>query len=76
MDDIGIGKAAETPLDDADNALRREIGRQLDLCDRLLPMVTARRDDRSTAALAGAARRLSMSALRLAGLRERQQRTQ
>jgi cytochrome P450 len=77
IDDIGIGKAAETPLDDADNALRQEIRRQLDLCARLLPKVTARHDDTtSTAALAVAAGRLRMSALRLAGLRERQQRTQ
>lgn len=77
IDDIGSGQAAETPLDDADNALRQEIRRQLDLCARLLPKVVARHNDTtSTTALAVAAGRLRMSAVRLAGLRERQQRSQ
>jgi hypothetical protein len=75
IDDIGPGQAAETPADDRDNALRKEIREQLDVASPLLPKIAARPDDTtSVTGFAVAAGRLRASVRSLADLRERQHR--
>jgi Effector-associated domain 1 len=76
IDKIGLGKSAETAVDDRDKVLRKEIHRQLDLSAVLLSKVAARHDDTtSVTGLTAAVGRLHMSARDLAGLRERHHRS-
>ena len=72
IDKIGLGKAAETPEDDRDNAYRREIRRELEnFSSSLSGAVASRGNTVSVTGLAATADRIRQSAIGLADLRAR-----